>query len=269
MYFMDIMDAQPILPTKERIAARFGRAADVCESAAGVNMEIVKRTAAVVRNEMGEGQLWADLGSGIGKLAETLRAASAAARIVCLDLAFPPLRRAMQSGRAAYAVNADIDNLPFRTGSLDGAVAVSVLQWLSAPTEALRGAADALKPNGALCFAAYVDGAFTELVETRTRMGLPQVIWLPTVSELLMAFDTAGFDVRAEGIEHFDRVQRFPDAASALGNLSRLGATATSGRLLNRSELAELYKDYTLVFGKKGTVPLTYRSIIGTVRKRG
>jgi malonyl-CoA O-methyltransferase len=262
------MDAKPILPSKERIAARFGRAVGVCEPSAGVNMEIVARVAAVVRNEMGIGQLWADLGSGTGKLAENLRAVSAVARMVCLDMAFPPLRRAAQSGRTAYAVNADIDNLPFHAGTLNGAVAVSVLQWLSAPEKALSGVANALKPNGALCFAAYVDGAFTELVETRTRMGLPQVIWLPTVSELLMTFDIAGFDVRAEGIEHFDRVQRFPDAASALGSLSRLGATATSGRLLNRSELAELYKDYTLVFGKKGTVPLTYRSIIGTVRKR-
>jgi len=268
MYVMDIMDAQPILPSKERIAARFGRAAGLCESAAGVNMEIVKRVAVVARDEMAEGQLWADLGSGTGKLAENLRAVSAAARLLCLDLAFPPLRRAMQAGRAALAVNADIDDLPFRDGSLHGALAVSVLQWLSAPEKALSGVAKALKPEGALCFAAYVDGAFTELVETRTRMGLPQVIWLPTVSELLMAFDIAGFDVQAERIEHFDRVQRFPDAASALGNLSRLGATATSGRLLNRSELAELYKDYTLIFGKKGTVPLTYRSIIGTVRKR-
>jgi len=64
-------------------------------------------------------------------------------------------------------------------------------------------------------------------------------------------------------------VQHFPDAASALGNLSRLGSTATSGRLLKRSELTELYKDYTLIFGKNGTVPLTYRAIIGTVRKKG
>jgi ubiquinone/menaquinone biosynthesis C-methylase UbiE len=269
MYVMDIMDAQPILPSKSRIAARYGRAVGVCESAAGMNMDIVKRVAAIVRKEMYEGQLWADLGSGTGKLAENLRETPSTARLVCLDLAFPPLRRAAQSGRAPYAVNADIDNLPFRAESLHGAAVVSVLQWLSSPEKALCGVANALKPNGALCFSAYVDGAFTELVETRTRMGLPQVIWLPTVSELLMAFDLAGFDVQEDRIDHFDRVQRFPDAASALGNLSRLGSTATSGRLLNRSELAELYKDYTMVFGKKGSVPLTYRCIIGTVRKRG
>jgi len=268
MYVMDIMDAQPILPSKNRIAARYGRAVGVCESAAGMNMEIVKRVSAVVRKEMSEGQLWADLGSGTGKLAENLRE-TPSTRLVCLDLAFPPLRRGAQSGRAPYAVNADIDNLPFRAESLHGAVVVSVLQWLSSPEKALRGVAKALKPNGSLCFSAYVDGAFTELVETRTRMGLPQVIWLPTVSELLMAFDLAGFDVREDKIDHFDRVQRFPDAASALGSLSRLGSTATSGRLLNRSELAELYKDYTMVFGKKGSVPLTYRCIIGVVRKKG
>ncbi len=256
------------MPPKGRIAARFGRVAGVCESAAGVSIEIIKRVAALTRLELGAGQLWADLGGGTGKFAEILRGLSTDARLTCVDLAFPPLRRAVRAGRAVYAVNADIDRLPFRDGSLHGAVAVSVLQWLSAPEVALRGIANALKPNGALCFAVFVDGAFTELIETRARMGLPPVIWLPTVSELLMALDGAGFDVQPEAIEHYDRVQRFPDAASALGNLSRLGATATNGRLLNRSELAELYKDYTLVFGKKGTVPLTYRSVIGTVKKR-
>jgi len=262
------IDAEPVLPSKKRIAARFGRAAEAGESGAIVNMEIVKRVAAVTRKAMDAGQVWADLGSGTGKLSEHLREAPAGARFICLDLAFPPLRRALRSGRTAQAVNADIDRLPFRAKSLHGAVAVSVLQWTASPQEALRGIAEALKPKGTLCFSVYVDGAFTELVETRARMGLPQVIWLPTVSELLMALDIAGFDVREDGIGYYDRVQRFPDAASALGNLSRLGSTASSGRLLNRTELAELYKDYTLVFGKKGTVPLTYRSIIGTVRKR-
>jgi malonyl-CoA O-methyltransferase len=259
------------MPSKERIAARFARSAIVNarEPARSVNLEIVKRVAALVRVEFGPGQLWADLGSGTGRLAENLQGTLSTARLVCLDLAFPPLKNAVRSGRAACAVNADIDSLPFRAGSLHGAVTVSVLQWLASPGEALRGVANALKPNGTLCFSAYVDGAFTELVETRGRIGLPQVIWLPTVSELLMALDFAGFDVRADKIEHFDRVQRFPDAASALGNLSRLGATATSGRLLNRSELAQIYKDYTLVFGKNGTVPLTYRAIIGRARKKG
>jgi len=266
---MNILSAPPVLPPKSRIAARYGRAVGASESAAGVQMEIVKRVVFKLRKEMAAGQVWADLGSGTGRLAEKLREASAEARLICLDLAFPPLRKAVQAGRAARAVNADMDRLPFRDGSLHGAVAVSVLQWMASPEDALRGVAAALRPGGALCFAAYVDGAFTELVETRARMGLPSVIWLPTVSELLMAFDLAGFDVMADGIDHYDRVQRFPDAATALGSLSRLGSTATSGRLLNRSELAKLYKDYTLVFGKKGTVPLTYRSIIGMVRKRG
>jgi SAM-dependent methyltransferase len=252
-----------------RLAADFGRVAGHSDSAAGVRIEIVKRVAALVRREIVAGQVWIDLGSGGGMLLENLWDVSGKARFVCLDAAFPPLRRAAFSRRSALAVNADISGLPLREGTLHGATMVSMLQWLDSPEDALCGIAKALKPAGALCFSVYVDGAFMELVETRGRMGLPDVIWLPTVSQLLMALDRAGFEVRADGIEYHNRVQRFSDAASALGSLNRLGSTAAGGRLLNNLELAQLYKDYTLTFGSKGTVPLTYRSVIGVVKKRG
>jgi SAM-dependent methyltransferase len=252
-----------------RVAAELGRVAGPYESAAGVRIEVVKRVAALARREIDAGQVWIDLGSGGGgMLLENLRDVSTKARFVCLDSAFPPLRRAVYSRRTAFAVNADIGKLPLRDGTLNGATMVSVLQWLASPEDALLGIAKALKPAGTLCFSVYVDGAFMELVATRGRMGLPEVIWLPTVSEFLMALDRAGFDVRADGIEYHNHVQRFSDAVSALGSLNRLGSTAADGRLLNRLELAQLYKDYTLNFGNKGTVPLTYRSVIGVVKKR-
>jgi malonyl-CoA O-methyltransferase len=170
--------------------------------------------------------------------------------------------------RAALAVNADIDSLPFPPSALDGAAAASVLQWLASPVSALRGIARALKGGGPLCFGAFVDGAFAELVEIRARMGLPSAVWLPTASELLMVFDSAGFDVTAEGVECYESVQRFQDAAGAIGSMSRIGATAAGGRLLNRSELNRLYRDYALAFGKDGAVPITYRAVVGKARKR-
>jgi len=157
------MDDSLISPADGSASARPGRAA--------VGVEIVKRVAALARAEMGAGQTWADLGGGAGALAEVLHEAAADMRLVSLDLAFPPLRRAVRAGRAAHAVNADIDRLPFRAGSLHGAIAVSVLQWSASPEEALRGAADALKPDGALCFAAYVDGRDRAL---RPRAALPR-----------------------------------------------------------------------------------------------
>ncbi|MCL2218491.1 MAG: methyltransferase domain-containing protein [Chitinispirillia bacterium] len=259
------MDLPSTRPSKGRIAARFSRTVEAYESVADVQLEIVERVAELMRGDMGEKGLWCDFGSGSGMLAERLLAVSAGARFVCLDLAFAPLRRALESRRAGMAVCGDIDFPPIRPGALDGASALSVLQWAERPQEALCGIAQALKPGGHFCFAVYVDGSFAELIEMRSRMGLPEVVWLPTVSEFLMMLDRAGFKVAVEDIEHFEKVRKFPDALSVLGCLSRAGVTATGGRLLNRSELDKLCRDYTLTFSKGGTVPLTYRAVIGKV----
>jgi malonyl-CoA O-methyltransferase len=265
---MDLSSSSSAFLPKKRIAARFGRAVDTYELSANVQMEIVKRIADLVKGEVGEGELWCDLGSGSGALLEYLREPPARTRFACLDLAFAPLRRALVSRRTALAVNGDIDFLPVLPGALHGATAVSALQWSESPEGALRGIARALRPSGQLIFSIFVNGSFTELVELRSRMGLPAAVWLPTVSELLMALDGAGFDVSVEDIENFDRTQRFPDALSALGSLSNIGVTAHGGRLLNRKELDELCRNYTLTFFKNGSVPLTYRAVIGKVRKR-
>jgi len=262
------MDASSLHPSKSRIAARFGKSVDGYEAGAYVQKEIVKRLAELMRGDVGEGQVWCDLGSGSGMLMERLAPPPAGTRFICLDLSFAPLRRALETRRANMAVNGDIDFPPIRPGTIDGAAAASVLQWAEHPEEALRGIARLLKPKCWFYFAVFVDGSFAELIEMRRSMGLPPVVWLPTFSELLMAFDIAGFDVIPGEIENFERELRFPDALSVLGSLSSTGVTATGGKLLNRTELDELCKNYTITFSKGGTVPLTYRSAIGKVRLR-
>jgi len=262
------MDLPSSRPPKSKIAARFDRVAETYESDAAVQMEIVRRVAGRIKGGIGAGQLWCDFGSGSGMLVERLQAMSEGVRFVCLDLAFAPLRRALVSRRANLAVCGDIDFSPIRPTTLDGATAASVLQWAERPDETLRGIARALKPGAEFYFSVFIDGAFAELVELRQRMNLPAIVWLPTFSELLKALDNAGFDVVVDEIESFEKVMKFPDALSALGSMSSTGVTATGGRLLSRAELDELCMNYTLTFSKGGTVPLTYRAVIGKVRTK-
>jgi malonyl-CoA O-methyltransferase len=260
------MDSSSFFP-KKRIAARFGRAVDSYETGANVQMAIAKRISLRMKGEIRENQLWCDLGSGSGMLLEYLGPTPSETRFVCLDLSFAPLRRALQARRTVLAVNGDIDFLPIRPEAFDGGVISSVLQWVESPEAALRGIAQMLKPATQLHFSVFVDGSFTELIEIRARMGLSAGVWLPSVSELLTTFDKAGLDVSTEDIEYYDEKQNFKDALSALGSLSDIGVTATGGRLLNRTELDKLCRDYTLTFMKNGKIPLTYRAVIGTARK--
>lgn len=258
-------------PCKGRIAARFGRAAETYESRAVVQAEIVERVAGLIRGGVGASGLWCDFGSGSGGLAKRL-GAGCAARIICLDLAFAPLSRAMRLGRAGMAVCGDIDFLPLRPASLDGAAVVSALQWAERPAEALRGMARALKPGAGLYFSAFVDGSFAELIGARLRMGLPELpvpLWLPAVDDFLAALGGAGFEAALDDIENFERVQLFPSARAVLESMSGTGVTAAGGRLLKRAEIEELCGNYEQMFSDGGAVPLTYRALIGKVCVRG
>jgi malonyl-CoA O-methyltransferase len=262
------MDETTFSIPKSRIAARFGRASEAYEACADVQMEIVKRLADIMRREVGDGEQWCDFGSGSGMLLERLRIMPARVRFICLDLSLQPLRRVLLSHRTDLVINGDIDFLPIRPESFHGAASSSALQWVESPDNALSGIAQTLKPGGLFYFSIFVDGSFSELIELRSQMKLSSAIWLPTVSELLMTLDKAGFEVSPDDIENFYRMQLFTDSLSALGSLSSIGVTATGGRLLNRSELDTLCKNYTVTFSKDGMVPLTYRAVIGKVRKK-
>jgi len=259
--------ASVIPPPKGRIAARFGRAVDSYEAGAGVQMEILRRAADLIGSGMGAGELWCDAGSGSGTLPSILTPLPDGTRFVCLDLSAPPLRRALRLGRTRLAVAGDVEFPPFRSETFDGAAALSMLQWVSSPKNALRNIAQLLKTGGMLYFSVFADGSFSEIVELRQRMGLSSAVWLPTADEFSSALKQAGFETAGE-IEFFDRVVRFSDAASAVRSLNRTGATASAGKLLNRAELNTLLKDYTRIFSDGETVPLTYRAIIGKARKK-
>jgi ubiquinone/menaquinone biosynthesis C-methylase UbiE len=253
----------PTLPyAKSRVADSYD------DAGTAVQMEILKRTAELMKSDIGAGEIWCDVGSGSGMLLQPLEPLPAETRFVCLDLAFTPLRLAVTHKRAKFAVCGDIELPPVRPKTFDGATAASVLQWAASPQYALRNIAAILKPSAPFYFSVFVDGSFAELVSLRSRMGLREAAWLPAVDELLNMLDRAGFSVSAGGTEIFEKVPKFPDAMSALGSLSGIGVTATGGRLLNRGEIRKLCMDYTVMFAEHGKVPLTYKAIIGkAVRK--
>ncbi|MDR2729024.1 MAG: methyltransferase domain-containing protein [Chitinispirillales bacterium] len=260
---------KPIIPlNKKSVAIRFDRAAKLYDLNATVQREITLRLSNLIKKNIDSEQLWCDIGSATGALLEHLTPLPPLTRFICLDLAFSPLRRAAQRTGCGLALNGDIDFPPIWPMSLNGAVAASMLQWVSSPKHALCKISELLKPDGVLYFAVFVEGSFKELTAVRANRGLPPAVWLPSESELFSIFENAGFDILKESIEPFNRTLQFPDAMSALKSLSKIGATATTEKFLNRKELDELCRDYTSMFSQSGTVSLTYSSVIGMARKR-
>ncbi|MCL2689901.1 MAG: methyltransferase domain-containing protein [Chitinispirillia bacterium] len=258
----------PITPLyKKRIAARFDKSAKSYDLGAAVQLEIVQRLASIIKDDIGLGQLWCDIGSATGALIDDLTPLPDRTNFICLDIAFSPLRCAVLRGDGVFAINGDIEFPPIRPMSLDGAVAASMLQWVSSPHTTLCKVSDLLKSDGVLYFAVFVEDSFKEINTLRSNRGLPPSVWLPSEKELFSVFESAGFHILKESVQSFNKTLQFNDAISALKSLSNIGATAVAGKLLNRKELDELCGDYTSMFSVDGKVSLTYSSIIGMARK--
>jgi len=254
-------------PYKKKVAVRFDRAAKFYDLGATVQLEIIRRLAKLIKNGIGSGQLWCDVGSATGALLENLAPLPQRTKFICFDIAFSPLRYTAQRGNNGLALNGDIEFPPIRPMSLDGAAAASMLQWVSSPELALCKISQLLKPDGVLYFAVFVEDSFKELTAVRSNRGLPPAVWLPSESELFSTFERAGLNILKESLQPFHKTLQFTDAISALKSLSNIGATATTGKLLNREELDGLCMDYTSMFSKDGRVCLSYSSIIGMARK--
>jgi ubiquinone/menaquinone biosynthesis C-methylase UbiE len=108
-----------------------------------------------------------DVGSGAGQIAgHLLDFADPDARITCIDLSQPMLRRARQrlkSDRPAYVV-ADVTSLPFADNSFDGITCGYVLEHVPDPPLGLKELARVLRPGGRMLLLTTEDnfsGAWT------------------------------------------------------------------------------------------------------------
>jgi ubiquinone/menaquinone biosynthesis C-methylase UbiE len=108
-----------------------------------------------------------DVGSGAGQIAgHLLDFADPDARITCIDLSQPMLRRARQrlkSDRPSYVV-ADVTSLPFADNSFDGITCGYVLEHVPDPPLGLKELARVLRPGGRMLLLTTEDnfsGAWT------------------------------------------------------------------------------------------------------------
>jgi demethylmenaquinone methyltransferase/2-methoxy-6-polyprenyl-1,4-benzoquinol methylase len=108
-----------------------------------------------------------DVGSGAGQIAgQVLDFADPEARITCIDISQPMLRRARQrlkSQRPDYVV-ADVTSLPFASDSFDGITCGYVLEHVPDPAQGLSELARVLRRGGRMLLLTTEDnfsGAWT------------------------------------------------------------------------------------------------------------
>jgi len=257
-----------IMPPRQRIARTFGRKAATYDGHAEVQGELTALLAAKLAVSGLSGGRWVDLGCGTGMFYDACKKSRFSSRIIGVDISFEPL--VVYNNKCtgfSSTIQADIDHLPFKNATFDGAVTASTLQWLDNVPEALINIAAILKNGGLLAFSVFIQGSFRELFSIQQRFGIPAPVRCPETAEFVRALEDAGFvDVDYETTE---KTVHAPTAAIVLKSLSAIGGTATAAvRLLDRKEIAEFCRAYETAFRAGGAVPLTYHAIVGMCRKR-
>jgi malonyl-CoA O-methyltransferase len=259
---------QTITPPRQRIARAFGRKAATYDGHAEVQGELIALLAARLAAFGLSGGRWADLGCGTGIFAEACKKNGFCGRIVGVDISFEQLviYNKKRTGFSSM-IQADIDRLPFKNATFDGAVTASTLQWITNMPDSLKNIAAVLKESGLLAFSVFVQGSFHELFSIQQQFGIPAPVRCPKTAEFISALESAGFI--GLDFETTEKTAIAPTAAMVLKSISAIGGTATAAvRLLNRKEIAEFCRIYETAFNTGSGVPLTYRAIVGVCRKR-
>ncbi|HEX2958729.1 MAG TPA: methyltransferase domain-containing protein [Chitinispirillaceae bacterium] len=248
------------IPAKKRISHTFGLKAAQYDHYAQVQRryQIILRDHILKTSPQG---YWADLGCGTGRLLSDLKKSFPLMNFSGLDISIKSLLLFKQSSSSLPVVQGDIEKLPFKTGSLDGVVISSVLQWIYDLEVFFAQLNTTLKDSGMFYFSIFSRGSFKELSDARMSMGIPDPISLPDVQRITESLRKSSFK-KISLIEDEETVY-FPSAQKLLKSLSAIGSTAVAGKPMTRSQLHTfcqiLEKNYCTGKG----VPLTYRSILG------
>lgn len=258
------------VPSKNQIAKSFGLKAVSYESNARIQKRILFRMIPLLKDLLScSNGLWADLGCGTGLLEKEFinQKISFEDRLLCFDISENALKQAKNSlNNSLTYLQSDIDRLPLKQNSLSGIIMSSVLQWFTNHNSTLKNVAGCLKMNGCLVFSIFVNGSFSELMDTRKFFNLTTPVNLPTEEILRNTFESAGFEIHRWNT--FTDIEHFSDVRSALKNFSHIGSTAVSGKRLSRAGLNRFCEYYQRNFNTKFGSPVTYRTITGIAVKR-
>lgn len=251
-------------PEKKQIASAFGLKSISYDSSAVVQKELLSRLKILITDNSND--LWADLGCGTGYLEQLISSSEFSFRILGIDIAFKSLNY-FQSRQIAdtIAVNADIENLPFKKNSIDGIIIASVIQWFTDPESVLRSISEILKKNGTLLFAAFVNDSFWELNQLKQDWGLKIPVHLPDCKKFLDFVKKSGFSIKETDV--YESTIYFQSAFELLKSISAIGGTATSGKRLKRYSLMKFCDDYEKRYGSDKGIPITYKAVIGKAIK--
>lgn len=264
---MNDMDAALFCKDKRRIARNFARAAAGYDGLAQFQQTVGARLIESLPAMNIRPTVFADLGSGTGRLARVLMGLYPGSTGIQIDLAEAMLQQARprwpwQRARRNW-ICADAEFLPVKDASFDLVASNLMLQWCNEPGRALEEALRTLRPGGLLLFSTLGPGTLQELRESWREVDDDvHVNAFMDIHRVGAALVGMGFSGPVLETEKFTLT--YDDGMALMRDLKRLGTGNTNtGRaraLTGKSRLAGMLQYYER-HRQGGKLPATYEVI--------
>lgn len=245
-----------------RVAYSFSKACDSYLPAARLQQQVALDALALLPQSK-QGHLL-DLGCGPGWIHS--RFAAYCGHFTAADLSAGMLAKAASQQLATHYVQADAQQLPLATHSVDKLFSSLMLQWCSQPAAVFSQIGRILAPGGRVVITTLVDGTLIELKQAFAKLDSnPHVNQFLPVAEIKTAASAAAgiswqFELRCYPLF-------YPDVISLARELKALGANQVAGRhsqgLTGKGywqKLAEAYDSNRTALG----IPASYQVLMIT-----
>jgi malonyl-CoA O-methyltransferase len=233
----------------------FDRAADSYRQAAGVQAEIATKLAAMISVDSCDTAL--EIGCGDGLFTEKLVDRVAINSLITLDLAHNLLAR-LPGHIRTLPVQANGEQLPIRSGSVDLLTSSSCLQWFNNPHKSLPELLTCLKDSGSFYFSVFCHGTFAEMSQINQQCGFGQVRFLPKEQQIQRILeDACGGQVQ---MQSETIIRTYPDVMTFLKRQKDTGAGHTENKkFTGRRALQKFIKAYEKQFATENGIKVSYR----------
>jgi len=249
----------------------FNRAASSYDAIGTLQHQVATLLTASVRTTLSasfDGRLL-DAGCGTGYCLAQLLTSYTAAKFIAVDFAERMLQQ-LPTDVHALGINANLENLPVATDTIDAYISSLAWQWCD-PVLAAKEAARILKPQGELFVATLVNGTFLELAHCLQACGLNpdhHLLRCTSIAQIQSALETTGIEILALSPK---RITTWHEDFRALRHSIRgVGANHVPSQItsaLNRPIRARLIQAYERLRTERG-LPLSYEVLMIHARKR-
>ena len=258
---------------RELVRKSFSSHAQQYDSLALVQKRVTERFTELLQSTPISPASLLDIGSGTGRLLETVERMLPKTDLVGIDLAFGMTINAKNRLSRAAFICGDAENLPFRDNCFDLAVSTSTYQWISPLETAFAEVYRVLKPKTSFCFALFGEKTLFELRESyksaaisTARPAADRTHQFSTAQDVILALTAAGFTECRVKDELETEIH--PDVPALLRCLKGIGAgsaaRSSGGGLSGRSTMLRMMEIYERNYGTNGGVQASYQVLYGS-----